>query len=74
MTIAADIDPLNICPFCAHSGCKVIEIDNRRITQGNVYVKCDWCEAQGPLSRDAHRAVGSWNYVSRAVKKDRGVS
>jgi hypothetical protein len=69
-------DPIEACPFCAQQSCKLVETPDGNAVGGIVlehlfHVKCDWCGAQGPTSRDAHRAVGTWNHVSRAAKKDK---
>lgn len=71
-------DPLLNCPFCAQEGCELVEhpdvVVEGVVVSSTFYIKCNWCNTRGPTSRDAYRATGTWNYVSRVVKKDRGIS
>jgi len=69
------VDDPGPCPFCAQDDCELINMPDPTAHRARLfYVHCKWCEAHGSVSRDPHRAIGTWNYTSRAVKKDRGAA
>lgn len=47
---------INSCPFCGYANPKIDGIMFR-------YVKCEGCDAQGPMSNSEQVAVKKWNGV-----------
>lgn len=47
---------LRLCPFCGGEP-KIVTISHN----GNSYVKCKSCGAQGPVRYEEYEAVGEWN-------------